>query len=258
MSQLFVRLIQANLFWEDKQANLDHIEEHINASDQHTDVIILPEMFTSGFTLNAIEMAEDMNGPTLEWMSRIASQKNSALCGSIIISENDHYYNRFIWMNPDGNVQYYDKRHLFTFASEEAHYSPGKSKLIINFKSWKICPLICYDLRFPVWSRNTSQFDLLIYVANWPSPRAHAWKNLLISRAIENQCYTIGVNRVGEDANDLTYLGDSCVVDYNGIVLQHKSEIETSIFQTLDKNKMLEFRKNLNFLADQDLFNILP
>ena len=258
MSTLSVRLIQTNLFWEDKAANLNHLEKEICSSNQHVDLIVLPEMFTSGFSMSASSLAEEMDGNTVQWMTRIAKSRESAICGSIIVKENNNFYNRLIWVNPEGTIYYYDKRHLFTFASEDNYYHRGDKKIIIEYKDWKICPLICYDLRFPVWSRNDCYYDLLIYVANWPSPRAHAWNNLLVSRAIENLCYTIGVNRIGKDANGLNYLGDSCVIDYNGKVLQKEREKKISIFETLNKDKMLEFRKKLNFLGDRDSFQLIP
>ena len=256
MSTLKLSLVQCALVWEKPDDNRSHIQHLLDTSSIDSDIIILPEMFTTGFSMSAKALAEPFEGPTLKWMKEMADKFQSAICGSVIISENGMYFNRFIWVQPDGKIHYYDKRHLFTLAEEEKFYTPGQEKIVFDFKSWKICPLICYDLRFPVWSRNTEGYDLLIYVANWPSPRAHAWRNLLKSRAIENQCYTIGVNRVGKDDNGLEYLGDSAVIDYNGGVMGENRGDETIIQVEIHKQELHSFREKLNFLADRDSFQI--
>jgi len=253
---LKVTLIQSPLVWEDVDANLAYFTKKINALNEATEVIVLPEMFTTGFSMQPEKLAEKMDGKAMTWLQSQAAQANAVICGSLIIEENGAYYNRFIWMQPDGTFQQYDKRHLFTLAKEHEHYQAGTQKLIIDYKGWKICPMVCYDLRFPVWSRNHENYDLLIYVANWPNKRSHHWKSLLVARAIENQCYTIGVNRMGTDANDLTYSGDSALIDYSGLILQQISTIEGVITATLDKQKQEVFRSKLSFLKDGDDFNI--
>jgi len=196
-----VSIIQSDIIWEDRLSNLENYQNKINQIES-TDLIVLPEMFTTGFSMNPKDISETMSGETIQWMKANASKMNSAICGSIIIEEDDKYFNRFIWVNPDGSIHHYDKKHLFSFAGEDKNYTSGNNKLIIEYKGWKICPLICYDLRFPVWSRNSEGYDLLIYVANWPDKRKLAWKTLLTARAIENQCYVIGVNRVGKDTKN--------------------------------------------------------
>ena len=196
-----VTLIQSDIIWEDKVSNLKNYQNKISQIES-TDLIVLPEMFTTGFSMNPKDISETMSGETIQWMKSNASKMNSAICGSIIIEEDDKYFNRFIWVNPDGSICQYDKKHLFSFAGEDKNYTAGNEKIIIEYKGWKICPLVCYDLRFPVWSRNSEDYDLLIYVANWPTKRKLAWKSLLVARAIENQCYVIGVNRVGKDENN--------------------------------------------------------
>ena len=257
MQNLKISLVQTKLIWEDAQANRDLIESKIASLKNQTDIIILPEMFSTGFTMNASNVIETMDGSTVNWMRTQAALLNSAICGSIIIKENGNHYNRFIWMEADGNYQTYDKRHLFTLAGEHEHYTAGTEKKIFNYRAWKICPMVCYDLRFPVWSRNSEQYDLLIYVANWPNKRSHAWKALLQARAIENQSYTVGVNRVGKDENDLHYSGDSRLVDYAGFVQYQLSEVEGISTIELDFEKQQNFRNKLAFLDDQDTYKVI-
>ncbi|MDO9260769.1 MAG: amidohydrolase [Flavobacteriaceae bacterium] len=256
-SQLQVSIIQADLFWEDKSANLQQFEEKIQGISS-TDVIILPEMFTTGFTMNPKPLAEKMNGKTVHWMLQMASQKKSLVIGSIIIDDNAHYYNRLIAAFPDGSIQFYDKKHLFTLANEHHFYQAGNQHLLIEYLGWKIFPLICYDLRFPVWARNTHDYDVLIYIASWPKPRIFAWDILLKARAIENMAYTIGVNRVGVDANGFEYPGHSVVLDAYGNEMSSEMEnlsfVKTTI---LDKEKQNLIRKKLQFLNDKDTFTIL-
>ena len=211
-----VALIQSSLFWENPIANRNHFGEKINAIFEEVDLIVLPEMFATGFTMNPEIVSETMEGETIQWMQSFAKAKNSAITGSIVIKENDNFYNRLVFVFPSGEIEFYDKRHLFTLAGEDKIYTAGHNKLIVEYKGWKICPLICYDLRFPVFSRNTENYDLLIYVANWPKTRINAWDALLKARAIENMSYTIGVNRIGEDDNGFHYNGHSQVVDFFG------------------------------------------
>ena len=256
-SPLKITLLQSELHWEDRTANLHAFTKKIEKLEPGTtDLIILPEMFTTGFSMNTSELAEPMGGPTSQWMQKIAQEKQTAICGSVIINENGVAYNRLLWVFPDARILTYDKRHCFTLAGEQEHFEAGTQRLIVDYKGWKICPLICYDLRFPVWSRNTEAYDLLLYVANWPNRRSQAWKSLLLARAIENQSYTIGVNRVGLDENGLEYSGDSAVIDFGGKVLYQVSEVEDVFTIALDLEKQESFRKKLAFLADQDAFTI--
>jgi predicted amidohydrolase len=250
-----ITTIQSNIIWEDKDSNLKNYQSKIDNIE--SDLIILPEMFTTGFTMNPKPHAETMDGKTVQWMKENAFKKDLAICGSIIIEEEGKYFNRFIWVNPDGSIHHYDKRHLFSFAGEDEHYTPGNSKIVIEYKGWKICPLICYDLRFPVWSRNTEDYDVLIYVANWPSKRKMAWRSLLVARAIENQCYVIGVNRVGEDGNNLSYNGDTSLVNALGETLYINSQTEDVFTTTLSKLELSKVRNLLPFLKDKDNFNFL-
>jgi predicted amidohydrolase len=250
-----ITLIQSDIIWEDRISNLKKYQEKINQIES-TDLIILPEMFTTGFSMNPKDISEKMNGETVQWMKENASKIDSAICGSIIIEEDDKYFNRFIWVNPDGSIHHYDKRHLFSFAGENENYTPGNDKIIIEYKGWKICPLICYDLRFPVWSRNLEDYDLLIYVANWPDKRKSAWKSLLTARAIENQCYVIGVNRVGNDSKNY-YSGDSSLINALGETLYTNSHIEEIYSNTISKYDLNKIKTQLPFLNDRDNFKII-
>ncbi|MFM9951610.1 MAG: amidohydrolase [Saprospiraceae bacterium] len=254
MENLRVSLLQAELAWEDKAANLQRFGEKIDALPADADLILLPEMFTTGFSMNAPALAESMDGPTMQWLAGYAAKSRAVVAGSFIALEKGRYYNRFVWMRPDGSWAVYDKRHLFAYAGEDRTYSPGEKRLTVELKGWKICPLICYDLRFPVWSRNTENYDLLLYVANFPERRRHAWTALLTARAIENQAYTIGVNRVGKDGQDIAYSGDSCVVDYEGNVLYHLAKVEGVHTIELSADAQQAFREKFPFLKDQDVF----
>jgi omega-amidase len=203
MNDLKITLIQSNLFWENKVKNLEQFSHKIDAISEATDLIVLPEMFTTGFSMSPEKLAENVNGETVKWMKATAHKKNCVVTGSFICEEGGNYFNRLLWVNADGTYSKYDKRHLFSMGDENNHYATGEEKLIVKLKGWKICPLICYDLRFPVWARNTKEasYDVLIYVANWPERRSYPWKTLLLARAIENQSYVIGSNRVGVDGN---------------------------------------------------------
>ena len=261
-ASLTITLIQTNLFWEDKAANLAMFTEKINSINQPTEVIILPEMFTTGFSMKPKELAETMDGNSVSWMRKIATEKKVIITGSMMIEENGNYYNRLIWMLPNGQLGYYDKKHLFSFAQEEQHYSSGNKRLIASVKGWRINLQICYDLRFPVWARQQQQndepeFDILMYVANWPQRRAYAWKTLLTARAIENQAYVIDVNRVGNDGNEIYHSGDSMVIDALGEILFHKADDETVFTITLQKENLQQTRNKFPFLHDADDFTIL-
>lgn len=271
MSHLTFTIIQTNLHWENKAANLQMFEQKINSIQHPTQIIVLPEMFNTGFSMKPETLAEDMNGPTVEWMKRIAAEKKVILTGSIIIkekdptplesSEGDLYYNRLIWMLPNGQYGVYDKRHRFAYAGEDDHFSAGTKRLIASVNGWKINLQVCYDLRFPVWARQgpeeDPEYDVLIYVANWPERRIHAWKTLLTARAIENQCYVIGANRTGDDGNQIHYSGNSMVIDAMGEVLYEKTNEEDIHTITLSKEKLQDIRSKLPFLKDADDFSIL-
>ena len=253
-------IIQTDLVWEDIDANLALLEEKINAISTRTEIIVLPEMFSTGFSMNPEKVAETMEGKALQWMKRIAISKRVILTGSLAIKENEHYYNRLIWMLPNGQFSYYDKRHLFAFAGEDNHYAPGNKRLIAQVKGWKINLQVCYDLRFPVWARQQqadeqeAEYDILLYVANWPERRNLAWKTLLTARAIENQCYVIGVNRVGNDGNSIYHNGDSMVINPLGEVIYSKTDVEDTYTFTLEKEDLLSIRKQFPFLKDADGF----
>lgn len=252
-----VTIVQTDLIWEDKAANLQQLAEQFLRQSLSTDLVVLPEMFTTGFSMNPSPLAEEMHGPTLVWLQEQAALLDAAITASFIAKDRGQFYNRLIWMFPDGTYEYYDKRHLFTLAGEDEHYTAGQDRLLIEWKGWKICPLICYDLRFPVWSRNRMEYDLLLYVANWPERRRHHWQSLLVARAIENQAYTIGVNRVGKDGKDIAYSGDSCLIDYAGETRVKLGFQEAMITVKLDKQSQDKYRKRYAFLADQDSSQIL-
>ncbi len=256
MNVLRATLVQAHLQWEDKKANLKHLGRQLAGLQGQTDLVVLPEMFTTGFTMNAQPLAEPTDGPTLQWMAEQAARLNAVITGSFIAEEGGRYFNRLLWARPDGSHAFYDKRHLFTLAGEHEHYSPGNQRLIVDIKGWKALPLICYDLRFPVWARNADHYDLLIYTANWPEMRRQAWRTLLAARAIENQSYTLGVNRVGKDGNGFPYTGDSSAFDFAGEELFHAATVEGLFTVTLSYEAQQEFRNKLRFLADRDEFEL--
>lgn len=269
MSTLTITTIQTNLHWENKTANLQMLEEKIGSLPK-TEVVVLPEMFSTGFSMKPELLAETMEGETVTWMKKLAAQKRIILTGSVIIEEAGNNYNRLIWMLPTGQYGYYDKRHLFAYAGEHEHFTSGHKRLIASVKGWRLNLLVCYDLRFPVWARQSTplteeeaentpvEYDVLVYVANWPERRNHAWKTLLQARAIENQSYVVGVNRVGKDGNDFYYSGDSMIVDPMGEVLYTKAHEEDIHTITLEKNKLEEIRHKLPFLDDADNFIIAP
>lgn len=251
-----IALIQSSLFWENREKNKKKLEEKINAISEPIDLIVLPEMFTSGFTMHPHLVAETMLGETMVWLQQLAKEKNAAITGSLVITEKGNFYNRLVFVFPSGKVQFYDKRHLFTLAGEDKKYTAGKEKVIIDYLGWKICLLICYDLRFPVFARNSEDYDVLLYVANWPNTRINAWDALLKARAIENMCYTIGVNRIGVDANHHIYNGHSQVQDFLGRAIIEPQESDGVFIATLEKTSLLETRQKLGFLNDKDDFEI--
>ncbi|MDO6433365.1 nitrilase family protein [Flavitalea sp. BT771] len=283
MPPLTITLIQPDLRWEDKAANLARFGAQIDAISEKTHLVILPEMFSTGFSMRPEALAEPMSGPTVAWMSQTAARKKVILTGSLIIEEKGRYYNRLIWMLPNGQYGIYDKRHRFAYAGEHEHYTAGHKRLIASVNGWKVNLLVCYDLRFPVWSRQQLQeplepsttglaslppgatpgtlepeYDLLVYVANWPERRNHAWKTLLQARAIENQAYVVGVNRVGKDGNNIYHSGDSMVVDPLGEVLYHAPKEESIFTCTLQPEKLEEVRTRFPFWQDADQFTIEP
>lgn len=261
MDELIITGIQTPLFWEDKKRNLEMFAQKIIASPE-CDIILLPEMFSTGFSMRPEALAEDMQDHTVQWMQQQAAAKSSVIAGSIIIVDNGNYYNRFIWMEPSGQFSYYDKRHLFAYAGEDAHYTPGHQRQIVKYKGWRLNLQVCYDLRFPVWARQTPtnddqpEYDLLIYVANWPERRIHAWKTLLQARAIENQCYAMGINRTGTDGNGIVYSGDSMCVDPFGTILIHETSEEKIFSVKINLQYLEETRNRFPFLKDADRFKI--
>jgi omega-amidase len=297
MSTLTITTIQTDLRWEDKAANLQRFEERILGIPEPTEIVILPEMFSTGFSMKPQALAEKMDGPTIAWMKTIAAEKRVILTGSIIIEEGGHYFNRMIWMLPNGQYGYYDKRHRFAYAGENEQYTAGRKRLIASVKGWKVLLLVCYDLRFPVWSRQgpglpagrgagaqgaselpagrpgeglgaaptdgpdegpALEYDLIVYVANWPERRSLAWKTLLQARAIENQSFVVGVNRVGMDGNNIYHSGDSMIIDPLGEVLSLVSNKETVFTHTLRKETLDEARSRYPFWRDADHFSIEP
>ena len=256
MSTLSVTIIQADLHWHDAAANRRSFDKTIEALTLPTDLIVLPEMFTTGFSMDAPRLAETMQGESIHWMQEKAKQTNAAVCGSLIISEGDRYFNRFVLVDDTGVMLTYDKRHLFRLAREQHHYEPGTTLSTIEINGFRIRPMVCYDLRFPVWSRNRNDYDLIVFVANWPSRRHHAWETLLRARAIENLSFAAGVNRVGLDGNDLPYAGGSAIIDYLGhemVDLRDKAGSATAI---LDLEALDRFRERFAFHQDADDFRI--
>jgi len=268
MSSLTFTLIQTKLQWEDKAANLAILRDKILSIVEKAEVVVLPEMFSTAFSMQPELFAETMDGHTVEWMKKLAAEKRVIITGSLIIEEDKKYYNRLIWMLPNGTYGYYDKRHLFAYGHEDEHYNAGNKRLIASVKGWKLNLQVCYDLRFPVWARQAPalkgdieggsglEYDVLVYVANWPERRIHAWRTLLQARAIENQCYVIGVNRVGNDGNNIYHNGNSMVVDPMGEILYEKLHDEDIFTITLQKERLEEVRNRLPFWKDGDKFMI--
>ena len=257
MTQISISFIQSDLHWQQPGANLAMFEEKIWELEK-TDIIVLPEMFNTGFSMNVESIAEPMNFTTFKWMKQQAMQTKACIVGSVAVKDGREYFNRLIWMFPDGSFQQYDKRHLFRMMDEDQHFTAGGQRLIVEWKGWKFCPLVCYDLRFPVWSRNQNlEYDCLIYVANWPSARINAWDTLLKARAMENLCYTVGVNRVGHDGNEILFGGMSQILDFKGQELKNLKSAEDFCQIGIDKAELEKFRKKFPAHQDADNFQIL-
>lgn len=254
---LHVSVFQLDLVWENPVANRTKIDEWLRKSNEKTDVIFFPEMFTTGFSMNVSGLAETMDGETVRWMKERSAEFQIALCGSLIIREDGKFFNRLLFVEPSGEVHSYDKRHLFTMSKEESHFKKGTERLIVNYKGWRICPLICYDLRFPVWSRNRNEYDLLVYSANWPQARTEVWNALLKARAIENQSYVVGANRVGADGNLISYSGNSQLINPKGGLLSEIGDHHKGIVSAgLSFSEMIRFRTDFPVLDDADTFSL--
>lgn len=272
-------IVQSELAWENAAANRNMFARKIAPLAGQTDLVVLPEMFTTGFSMNASALAEPMDGPTVQWMGEQAAKTGAAVTGSFICTENRQYFNRLVFMRPDGTYDLYDKRHLFTLAGEHEFYTPGNKQIVADWMGWRIRPLVCYDLRFPVWSRNaaphdsgnlpsgttdsgasgqakTGSADLYLYVANWPSRRAHHWRTLLAARAIENQAFVAGVNIVGKDGNGYEYVGDSAIIDFSGQPFVQISGQEGAHTTELSLDSLRQYRQQLPFLQDGDVFQL--
>jgi len=253
MQDLKVTLIQSELVWEDIDANLKEFDARISAVREDTHLIILPEMFSTGFSMNAAALAQDMDGSAVRWIQKKSKDINSDIVGSIIINDNGKFYNRLAWAKPDGDLLTYDKRHLFRMAGEEKIYSAGSKNITVELNGWRIRPFICYDLRFPVWTRNMkNQYDAAVFIANWPERRAGHWKALLQARAIENQCYVVAVNRVGTDGNGLAYSGDSSIIDPWGTVVFQKSSHPYTYTAQLSYDLLKRCREDFPVWMDAD------
>lgn len=254
MQPLKIRLVQTDLFWEDSEANLRYLTGPIDKAVEG-EVVILPEMFATGFTMQPEKYAQTMDGPAVKWMKR--HSRNRVLCGSLSIEENGKYYNRFIWCE-NGEVKYtYDKHHLFSHGAEPQHYTAGNKRVLIDYLGWKIMPFVCYDLRFPVWCRNTDEVHLMIFTANWPEVRIQAWEKLLQARAIENQCYVAAVNRIGDDGNGIAHNGSTMLINPRGEVMEKRNDTEIALHCELDGESLLEFRKQFPVLDDRDMFDFI-
>ena len=256
-NSLKITIIQSDLYWENPEANCAMFSKKIDDIKEETHLIVLPEMFSTGFSMNASKHAEPSEGKTFQWMVSHAQKKNVAMVGSFIVQENNKFFNRLFFVYPDGSFKKYDKKHTFTYAKENEIYTEGSERHLVDYMGWRICPLICYDLRFPVWSRNTDDYDVLVYVANWPKTRTVAWETLLRARAIENMAYCVGVNRVGVDGNDYEYIGHSAVYDVLGGKVSSSGFGEFTETVVLEKEHIQKNRKQYQFLMDRDTFRIL-
>jgi omega-amidase len=255
-SHLRVTLVQTELVWQDPAANRRNLAGHFRGLAGHTDLVVLPEMFSTGFSMDTGPLAEEMSGPTVGWLREEAAALGCVIAGSLIVRDAGQCFNRLVCARPDGSLEYYDKRHLFRMANEQQYYAAGTRRLVTEIKGWRVCPLICYDLRFPVWSRSRGDYDLLLYVANWPQRRAHAWAALLKARAIENLSYVVGVNRIGRDGNGTTYVGDSVALDFLGQPLSSEGggdRVETVV---LDLESLQSYRNSFPALLDADPYEI--
>jgi len=256
VQDLTITLLQTALAWHDAASNRAHFGELIRSIPEATDLVILPEMFTTGFTMDVREQAEEPSGPTVRWMAELARERGVTLCGSLIVEDDGRCYNRLVWMPPDGRHLHYDKRHLFRMAGEHEYFAAGNRREIFGLNGWRVCPMVCYDLRFPVWSRGANEFDLLLYVANWPAARRSAWQTLLPARAVENQCYVAGVNRTGTDGKNIAYAGDSGVYDYLGRSLADLGPANGHCTVTLGGAGLLRYREKFPAWQDADAFRL--
>jgi omega-amidase len=254
MQSIKVALVQSHLLWEDKKANLRNFASRFTDIPGDIQLVVLPEMFSTAFSMHAPSLSESMQGPTIDWMKRMAAKYNFVLAASLIIEEKNSFFNRFVWVHPDGTILHYDKRHLFGLGGEPVVYKAGNKKVIIDFLGWKFCPMICYDLRFPVWIRNNEDYDCLVFVANWPAARSDQWEKLLYARAIENQCFVLAVNRIGKDNNNISHVGGSMALDPLGQELVKCGDMENILYVELNKDILNHSRKKLPFLKDRDMF----
>jgi predicted amidohydrolase len=253
-----VTLIQSDIVWENKLRNLEKLGQLISAIQSDTDILVLPEMFNTGFSMNPRDLSEKPYSVTFEWMRNMAEKKNSGICGSFIINEYNHYYNRWIFVSPDNETWSYDKRHLFSPGGEDSLFTRGTERIVFNYRGLRICPNICYDLRFPVWSRNRNDYDLLINSSNWPESRRDVWITLLKARALENQCYVAGVNRTGIDGTGIKYCGDSMILGPKGeTIASGKTNEECLISGDISVDELADFREKFPVLNDADNFTIL-
>src|SRR5690554_2140882 len=250
MDKIKLTILQSDIIWEQKAANIENYDRLL-AQTTETDVIVLPEMFTTGFTMHPEHLKETMDGPSVSWMKDTAREKNAAVTGTLIIEDENKHYNRCLWVFPDGTVKHYDKRHLFSMGDESKYYAAGSQRLVVDFRGWRFCPLICYDLRFPIWSRNNDNYDVLLYLTNWPSSRHYVWKSLMVARAIENQAYCVGVNRIGFDGEDTAYEGDSALIDPKGFATFIGDHEKAETFQ-ISYKELHQFRESFPVLKDQD------
>jgi len=256
MKDINISLVQTALIWQQAKANCDHLSQMLSEHNQKTDLIVLPEMFNSGFTLDATKVSETMSGETINWMKQIAQTHDAAVTGSLVIRENEQNFNRMVIAYPDGQCQWYDKKHLFRMANEQQRYAAGSQRVIVNWRNWRIALYVCYDLRFPVWCRNQNDTDLMLFVASWPGVRAYPWKTLLSARAMENLCYVCGVNRIGTDANNIDYTGDSAVLDMAGNELCKMTDEDRVQTVSLSGAELLRFREKFPAHLDADNFNV--
>ncbi len=258
MNNLYVSCIQADLVWENIDQNLELFNEKLNQLPNESEIVVLPEMFTTGFSMNSVDLAESMDGKSFHWMKEKARNLHKIIIGSVIIEENNKFYNRCITMFPDGKYYAYDKGHLFRMEKEHEDFTKGESKTIFKHNGWRICTLICYDLRFPVWSRNNNDYDLLIYIASWPESRREVWNTLLKARAIENQSYVIGVNRIGKDGEGISYSGDTVIIDSKGRIIKKAEDYKEEIINAnLSLDELNQFREKFPVFLDADKFKLL-
>lgn len=251
-----VLLVQAGLFWSDAQANRDKLDAIVRNQAGDADIVVFPEAFTSGFLGDVSSPAEGMDGPTVAWMKELSAYMNCVLCGSVAITTPRGVANRFLWVQPDGEVQFYDKRHLFGFGGEDERYVAGSERKVFKYRGWRICPQICYDLRFPAWCRSRNDYDILLFVANWPQPRTSAWSALLKARAIENQCYVVGVNRSGSDPRGFNYAGASAIYDPLGEEILNLGDKEVVKAGRLSLREVATIRRKFPFQQDADQFDL--